>query len=168
MATKPNSPPYQHNRHLVWAVWVKMLCFLSFLSKCAAVHCDQPSPLWSRMPNGHCSRSLVISSDANLQNKKQTNLALGFFAVSLIIAQSDLGVNLLGRSLLGRLTAVWSIFHLWIIFLSVQWWTPNNLETALWPKLMGRNTYLSKIIADVSSPWCSVYSHLNVPDQQTD
>ena len=39
-------------------------------------------------------------------------LPLGFYAVSLIIVQSDLRVNLLGQPLLGRLTTVLIVFHL--------------------------------------------------------
>ena len=34
------------------------------------------------------------------------------FVISLSVAESDFGVNLLGRPLLGRLTAVWNDFHL--------------------------------------------------------
>ena len=60
------------------------------------------------------------------------DVALSFFVnFFLSITTSDLGMNLLGRPLLGRLTAVLNIFHLWITLLSVEWWTANSLEMAL-------------------------------------
>ena len=43
----------------------KNSCLVS--SKRAAVHYDQTSPLWSGLSKGHCSRSLVLCSDAALQ-----------------------------------------------------------------------------------------------------
>ena len=50
---------------LVWGVCADMLCLVSY--KRAAVHHDQTSPLWSGLSKGHCSRSLVLCSDAALQ-----------------------------------------------------------------------------------------------------
>ena len=55
------------------------------------------------------------------------DVALEFFVVFLSIAQSDFGVSLLVRPLLGRFTIVLNVFHLWITFLTVEWWTPNSL-----------------------------------------
>ena len=76
-----------------------------------------------------CSWSLTL----NMLTKARRvwDVALGFLAVSHCIAWSDYGGNLLGRLLLGRLTTVMSVFHLWIIFLTVEWWTPNSLEIVL-------------------------------------
>lgn len=51
---------------------------------------------------------------------------------------------LLRSPLLGRLTAM---THLWIIFLTVEWWTSDDLITH--PRLMACNTSFPKIIADI-------------------
>ncbi len=37
---------------------------------------------------------------------------LGLYAISLSVTQSDLGVNFLGRPLLGRLVSALNVFHL--------------------------------------------------------
>ncbi|MEE6476661.1 hypothetical protein FKM82_011170 [Ascaphus truei] len=50
-------------RHLGTAAEVLCLVF----AKRGAVHYGQKSPLWSRLSKGHCSRSLVVFSDATLQ-----------------------------------------------------------------------------------------------------
>jgi len=47
---------------LVWGVCADMLVF----TKLDAVHCGQASSLWSHLSKGHCSRSLVVCSDATL------------------------------------------------------------------------------------------------------
>ena len=44
-------------------------------------------------------------------------------------------VNFLGRSLPGRLSNVLNVFHLRMIFTSVEWCTPSSLEMALKPYL---------------------------------
>ncbi len=51
--------------------------------------------------------------------------------IPLSVTRSDLGLNSLGRPLLGGLVSVLSVFHLWIIFLAVEWWTSDCLEMAV-------------------------------------
>jgi len=79
-------------------------------------------------------------------------VVLGLPAISLSITQSDLGVNLLGRPLMRRLVSVLNVFHLWIIFLTVN----DGLQIVLkWPcncsQIDGSNNCFYKIIADVFS-----------------
>lgn len=56
--------------------------------------------------------------------------------VSLSVVQSGLGVNFLGCPPLGWLATVLNIFELWIIFLTVDWWTfrlfGNGLINLCW------------------------------------
>ena len=90
-------------------------------------------------------------------------MALRFFAVSLIIAQFELKVNLLDCPLLGRLGNSLECFQL-----------ANNLPdsksfingTITLPRLMGGNNYFSKII-DIFPHRHLNNTHLSAPDQQT-
>jgi len=153
LQNKPKSSALHHNVwQLVWGVCAEMLPLI--FTKHSAVRYNQTSPLWSHLSKAHCSRYLVVCSVilenlscatmfflgrrgfllATLANIMLTDCcrvwdeALGFFAVSQSIAQPELGVNLLRCPLLGRLPIVLHFFHLWIIFLSVEWWTP-----IVWP-----------------------------------
>lgn len=49
-----------------------------------------------------------------------SDVVLEFFDVSLSITQTDVGMNLLGYPLLGKLATRINVFHLGIIFLTVQ------------------------------------------------
>ncbi len=90
---------------------------------------------------------------------------LGSSAISLSVTRSDFGVNLLGCLLLGGLVSVLNVFHLWIIFSTVEWWTSICLDYS--SQIDGSNNCFSKIIADVLTPWHCVNTHLKAPDQQT-
>ncbi len=81
---------------------------------------------------------------------------LGLSAISLSVTWGP-GGNLLG--------CVWSVFHLWIIFITVELWTSICLDYS--SQIDGSNNRFSKIIADVLPLWHCVNTHLKAPDQQT-
>ena len=77
------------------------------------------------------------------------DVALEFFCGFFEHCTSDLGENRPRHSLLGRLTAVLIIFHLYIIFLIVERWTLNCLEMHYNPsQIDGSNNCFSEIIVD--------------------
>jgi len=91
-------------------------------------------------------------------------VALGFLAVSLSIAQFDIGGELAGTSTPLKINNCPECFplvnNLCRCRMVDSWLFANYLITPL--RLLGSNSCFSKIIADVFPPWHCVNTHLNM------
>lgn len=110
--------------------------------RCLVMDHGQTSLLSSHLSNRHffqkscgsfrcrCAKSCWHTLHINF-NVYPDNRGLSVSSIFGTLHGQIMGINLWGCPILRRLTAFLFVFYLWLITLSVKWWSYNYLELAL-------------------------------------